>query len=221
MGIAQAGLVFRTKAPISNYLHLVARLSGETATQIPHPDAAKFDIRNHSDVMVQVFGDVCFVCNNDLVWETLENSNHDVFHMHSAIDSPDLWMAFCHYDSGGSYGYTVVEKGVKTRTRLQTTGVPRPPPIVESGSPLAFEVEWLSAPFYYEDENDAEEDHIKVYYRGNREVLVREDRLTEQMLDDCLISLFGVCPWETSEVPKYYFFKLQKTKKPWWKLGKL
>jgi hypothetical protein len=193
--------------PFVDHRDLIERLTGETTTRIAYADRGRFDIRNHEDVLVEVFGDVCFVSNNDLVWSMLENSSHDVRHLHASLGSPDLFVAFCHYDSGGSYGYAIVEHGIRTRTRLQTTGIPGVPPLVENGVPKSFESPWLSASFYFEDEEDLLQDHVKVFYQGEREVLVPEHMLTSHMLNECLTSFFGVCPWTTTLVPEERFFR--------------
>jgi len=38
--------------------------------------------------------------------------------MYSLPGSPELIFAFCHYESGGSYGYALIERGTRTRSRL-------------------------------------------------------------------------------------------------------
>ncbi|WP_377014280.1 hypothetical protein [Comamonas sp. JC664] len=74
--------------------------------------------------MVQFFDDVCFVCNGDLVWGLLADPNADMQPLSERLGNPAYLLAFCHYDSGGSFGYAVMENGVRTRTRLQTTDIP-------------------------------------------------------------------------------------------------
>lgn len=218
MGIAQAGLAFRIQGPNKDVRGLISRLFDQEATEIPRPDRGKFDIRNHSEVMVQVFGDVCFICNNDLVWNVLERPQEDTKRLFLLLGSPEFMLAFCHYDSGGSYGYTVIERGVRTRSRLQTTDVPRLPPLIEYGEPKAFEVSWLSASYYLEEDDCPPEERVKIYYQGNREILVAEHSLTARMLFDALESFFGVCPWRTDVVPIYRFFQLGPKKRPWWRI---
>ena len=208
MGIAQAGIAFRISESVSDLEGYMSSVFGEPATEIPLPVSARFDIRNHSDVMVQTFGEVCFISNDDLAWPLIRNEQRDASQLHAALGQPDLLMAFCHYDRGGSHGYAIFENGRRTRTRLQTSDVPDVPALVESGTPLAFEQRWLGARHYEEAEAAASGDAGRMYFLGEREVVVPARDLTGRMLQDGLDALFGVCPWETLLTPTYRFFRL-------------
>ena len=238
MGIAQAGIAFRIEVSIGDVEAWMGTVFAEQATEIPLPVSARFDIRNHSDVMVQTFGEVCFISNDDLAWPLIKDGEADVTRLHAALGAPELLVAFCHYDSGGSHGYAVFEHGKRTRTRLQTRGVPGLPALLESGAPLPFEQRWLGARHYVESEARAEAtasaDDARVYFLGEREVVVPARDLTGRMLQDGLDALFGVCPWETLLTPTYRFFRLgpervragepavsraraiPAVKRPWW-----
>jgi hypothetical protein len=219
MGIAQAGLAFRLTATTADIHALVPRLFDVELMAIPHPGRGQFDIRKPGDVMVQLFGDACFICSDDLAWKFLEKPDEDMGPIHRLLGSPEFLLAFCHYDSGGSHGYAIAEHGRRTRTRLQTIGLPHLPPLQERGAPMAFELPWLAAPFYLEADDDCPpEERIKVYYQGDREVEVPEHGLTARMLQDGLQSVFGVCPWATDIEPAYHFFTPRPKKRPWWKL---
>lgn len=208
MGIAQAGIAFRISESVTDLQAFMGAVFAEPATEIPLPVSARFDIRNHSDVMVQTFGEVCFISNDDLAWPLIRNSEREVGRLHAALGAPDLLLAFCHYDTGGSHGYAVFEHGRRTRTRLQTSGACEAPKLVESGKPLAFEQRWLGARHYVEAEIGASSDDSRMYFLGEREVVVPGRDLTGRMLQDGLDALFGVCPWETLLTPTYRFFRL-------------
>jgi hypothetical protein len=208
MSIAQAGIAFHASASAEDPAAFLGAVFGETATEIPLPVSARFDIRNHSDVMVQTFGEVCFISNDDLAWPLIKDSASDASRLHAALGAPALLVAFCHYDSGGSHGYAVFENGRRTRTRLQTSGLPDVPTLVESGTPLPSEQRWLAARHYLETEAPATQDDGRVYFLGEREVVVPARDLTGRMLQDGLDALFGVCPWETLLTPTYRFFRL-------------
>jgi hypothetical protein len=192
MGIAQAGIAFRSTDSVSDMEAWMGRVFAEQATEIPLPVSVRFDIRNHSDVMVQTFGEVCFISNDDLAWPLIRNDAADATRLHAALGAPELLMAFCHYDSGGSHGYAGFVHGRGTRTRLQSSGVPDAPALLESGTPLPFEQRWLAA----------------------RQVLVPARELTGRLLQDGLEALFGVCPWETLLTPTYRFFRLGPERAP-------
>ena len=232
MGIAQAGIAFRISESVEDLEGYIGSVFDERATEIPLPVSVRFDIRNHSDVMVQTFGEVCFISNDDLAWPLIRNSERDAGRLHAALGSPELLMAFCHYDTGGSHGHAVFEHGRRTRTRLQTSGLPDTPTLVESGPPLAFEQRWLGARHY--GGATAHADDGRMVFLGEREVVVPARDLTGRMLQDGLDALFGVCPWETLLTPTYRFFRLgaerERTldpaisraqpiaaiKRPWW-----
>ena len=208
MGIAQAGIAFRASTATEDLEAWLTSVFAEPATEIPLPVSARFDIRNHSDVMVQTFGEVCFISNDDLAWPLIKDATTDVARLHAALGAPELLVAFCHYDSGGSHGYAVFEHGRRTRTRLQTNGVPDVPALVESGTPLAFEQRWLGARHYVEAETATQAGDARMFFLGEREVVVPARDLTGRMLHDGLDALFGVCPWETLLTPSYRFFRL-------------
>jgi len=231
MGIAQAGIAFRISASVPDMERFIGAVFGEPATEIPLPVSARFDIRNHSDVMLQAFGDVCFISNDDLAWPLIRNSGRDLGHLHAALGAPALLMAFCHYDRGGSHGYAVFQHGRRVRTRLQTSGQPDEAALVESGAPLAFEQRWLGA---RHDVDPTARDDGRMVFLGEREVVVPARELTGRMLQDGLEAQFGVCPWETLLTPTYRFFRLgpererveapavsrarpiAANKRPWW-----
>jgi len=202
MGIAQAGIAFRTREPIGDLALLLGRLFAEEVAEIASPVGTRFDIRNRSDVMVQLFGDVCFVSNDALAWPLLKDDADDGRRLHACLGAPALLVAFCRFDAGGSHGYAVFERGRRIRRRLQTR-VPGLEPLAQSGEPQPFEQRWLRAAHFVG--SDARPDD-KTYYLGDREVLVPAAQLTGRMLHDGLEAMFGVCPWDTLITPTYRFF---------------
>jgi len=77
LGVALAGIAFRVQTASFDVTQIVAALTGEELSEIEQPNQREFDIRNHSDVMVQVFDEICFIYNNDIVWDILENPKND------------------------------------------------------------------------------------------------------------------------------------------------
>lgn len=213
MGIAQAGLAFRVSDPIADLAAVVSSIFDEPAIELATPVADRFDIHNHADVMVQWFGDVCFVCNDPLVSPLLQAEDVDASRVHRALGAPPLLFAFRHDEPAASYGYAVFENGTRRRTRLQTG---EQPALAESGPPLPFERRWLAASHFVEDKDPVHAHPAggKVYYLGHREVLVPERRLTGRMLQEGLEAHFDVCPWETLITPTYRFFRLESSDGP-------
>jgi len=205
MGIAQAGIAFRVSTPINDLPALMTRVFDEPVVEIASPVATRFDIRNHGDVMVQIFGDVCFICNDDLAWPLLKDASADAARLHAVLGRPERLMAFCHYPAGGSHGYALFENGQRLRTRLQTDGVPELPPLLESGSPQPFERRWLGASHFVDRQGAGA---AKVYYLGNRDVLLPERELGGRLLQDGMVALLGICPWQTLLTATYRFFRV-------------
>jgi hypothetical protein len=210
MGISQAGFVFNSKHDSTDTRALISTLTGETATKIDHPNSREFDIRNHSDVMVQYFADSCFISNHDLAWPIFEQQLKSIPKLFTQLNSPEIVFAYCHYGSGGSYGYAIYENGILARSRFQTTEMPALAPTVEFGSPKQFEMDWLTAPSYLENYGDPENETEKIFYLENPRRDLGEWNLTSVLLELGLIEYFGVCPWETNVEPTYYFFKVDE-----------
>jgi hypothetical protein len=228
MGIAQAGIAFHASNTIEDFERFIASVFGEPATAVPLPVPARFDIRNHSDVMVQVFGDVCFISNDDLAWPLIRDDARSAERLHAALGAPALMMAFCHYDRGGSHGYAIFDKGRRIRTRLQTRPQTDAAALRESGSPLAFEHRRASA---------RRELAVSAHVDDRPSVPPVEPDDARRMVRDGLEALFGVCPWESLMTPTYRFFRLgpdraalgapasppaqaaAAAKRPWWRFA--
>lgn len=219
MGVAQAGVAFQPRATIEDLPRFVSGLFDEEYVEIAHPNAREFDIRHGGDVMVQNFKGAVFICNGNLAWGHLEDVNSDLLLLHHQLDSPTTFTVFCNYDSGGSYGYALVENGVRKRSRLQTMGGPQLPPLIEYGRPTDIEQKWLSAESYLEEDDCPLSERHRVFYLENPRVEVSEHHLTKQILNETLITQFGVCPWNTEVLPIYHFFRATSKMREVSKLG--
>ena len=96
----------------------------------------------------------------------------------------------------------------RVRTRLQRSGEAGAHELLQSGTPQLFEQRWLGARHYIEAEAAARTDDARMFFLGEREVVVPGRDLTGRMLQDGLDAMFGVCPWETLLTPTYRFFRL-------------
>lgn len=204
--MAQAGIVFCKQSEMNNQ-SVVSRLVGNKVCEIPQPQKSEFDIRNESDIMVMEFDDICVICNDHLTWDLIEKNDVDASHIYKELKHPKLFIAYCFYPTGGSYGYSYFENGAKTRARLQTDGVPHLPSILEMGSPKKEEEHWLSASSYLEEDDCPPEEQNKIYFHDNPRVEIPEHDLTYQLLIDVMTANFGVVPFDTDIQPKYTFYK--------------
>lgn len=212
MGIALSGVALRSNMADADIAALVDRLTGQTAVEIARrPMRGEFDIRHPTDVMVLRYAEACLVCNGDIAWPLGADPAHDARPVFEALGRPEVFMAFCNYESADSYGYALFEHGRLTRRRWQTCGLGDiDPDVQESGEPTALENRWLQAPFNVRTDPDDPEWHEKVFYQPERrfQVQVPEFWLTRQMLDELLVERFGVCPWAWGEEPVSRYFRL-------------
>lgn len=217
MGIAQAGIVFKSDIKGKNLQNLIETLFEDHVKEIKHPNFGEFDVRNKNDIMVQIFGKSCFISNHDIAWNLLEQEDIDSSKVYTSLGSPELFVVFCRYDTGGSYGYGFFENGIRTRSRLQTVGSQQLKPMLEFGMPKEIEQSWLNGDSYLEEDDCPEEERQRIYINAMNTSEVPEYFLTNQILQDILVSNFEVCPWETEVKPEYHFYKI-KERKAWWKL---
>jgi len=210
MGVAAAGIGFRSKNIDQPVDELLSALFKHPCREIAQANQREFDIRHPSDVMVEFFEDVCFIYSNELVWDILENPGADTSHIFATLNRPELILGFCNYDSGGSYGYVFIESGVRTRSRLETVEIPGRDTLQEYGIPKEFEARWLSAPSYLEeDEESFPEDRVRIYYLPAENLQVAEFSLTSHMLYEALVKSFGVYPWGMNTPSKPRYFRLE------------
>ncbi|MFJ2366314.1 hypothetical protein ACIPIN_21860 [Pseudomonas sp. NPDC087697] len=226
MGVAQAGIAFRSGEESFTPELAVASLFGKSVNRLSAPIDRSFDSRHDHHVLVQQFGDIWIISNHALVWPILENPEHDLCGLHEILDKPALMIAFCQYDSGDSYGYALIEDGVLTRSRLQASGSD----VRLFGVTKPFEQKWETAEFYLDEDDCPEEEWQKVYYLDDRKVTVPEYYLTSRLAYEALTENFGVCPWESDLKPNIWYLQLNeesvqctsapgmKVRKPWWKV---
>lgn len=206
MGISQSSIVFRPDAPIADMRALVSALLGAPATPVTPPQYQSLDTRFPENVIVEEFGDVVVVSNFDFVWKLLAGTSDAEPSIWAALGSPAQWMAFCYMDSGGTYGYALYDTDRPTRRRVQTTGLPGVPPLVEHGEPLHVEQRWLDAPWAME--GDDPDDQVKVFTHPDSGAVTTESYLTARMLSDLSTQLWGMCPWEWPTRPRMHFFEI-------------
>ncbi|WP_431265177.1 hypothetical protein ACQ859_07075 [Roseateles chitinivorans] len=213
MGYTQAGLILKRSTTTDDPLALVERLTGELAEELNRQNPWPFDPRSHNDVLVQFANGACVITNHDLVWSILEDPDFDVEALHQKLGAPDSFMVFCRYDGGGTFGYAVVEQGRLVRRRLQTTGVPSLPPLTDVGEPLALEAPWLSAKFFYEDDEDEEDipedEREKILYLDDKDDGIPEYWLTCRLLEKLLEERYGVIPWDLGNDPQDRFLRMR------------
>lgn len=203
MGLAVAGIVFQRQSGVFDTDKIMSSLFRDSFKRLEQPND-KFDTRNDDYVSIEIIGNTCFVYSASLATPFVFKGSEDISEIYSALEMPPLILAYCNFDSGGSYGYVFFENGKKTRRRLLSNEK-----LTEEGSPKQFELEWLNAETYIENPDDPPEKHQKIYFKNNHKIEVSEHNLTWRLLYEALEKYFGGYPWE-EDLPnskKYYYSK--------------
>lgn len=215
VGVSQAAIAFRTQQKDFNPQQVVSRLFSKRA-EVLEQRPPRFDTRVASEVAVEQYGDIWVISSSALTMPLLENPHYSVSELHEILGSPAMIIPFCQFDSGGTYGYGLIENGVLTRSRLHLFDSP-----VQQFGPLKpFEERWASAQFYIEEDDCPEDERQKIYYLGDREVEVPEFGLSSRLCYEALIEHLGICPWDNSLKPHIWYLRLHDQPlqpRPWWK----
>jgi hypothetical protein len=185
------------------------RLSGEEAKAI-------HDTRRAGNVAVESLGDTTFVYSGEIATRYLFDREPIDASLLAALGNPQAVVCFCHYDSGGSFGYRIIEDGEQTRFRLyyewQTT---------EEGPPQDFEAAWLGAEPHF----DAEEECL-VYRHAVTGQTLAEGGLTAHLLAAAMAHFFQLVPWDTrNDKTQFKLYRKAAKREPaqppskttWWK----
>lgn len=189
MGIAVAGIVFQRESGVFDTDTIITSLFRGNFKRLELQNGY-LDTRNDDNVEIEIIDKTCFIYSTKLATPFLFDGYEDISEIYSALEMPPLILAYCNFDSGGSYGYVFFENGKKTRRRLFSDLK-----LTEEGSPKQFELEWLNAKTYIENPDDPPEEHQKIYFKNNHQDKVSEYNLTSRLLYEALENYFGVDPW--------------------------
>jgi len=203
--VSTAGLIFKSKTEL-DINKLIKTLFNIKIHKIEHPDQMDFDVRYIGNIMLERYEDIYVISNDELIWDHLVDINKTPEFLYECLGKPELFIGFCNYPSGGSYGYTVVQNGEKVRTKLIATTVPETN--VDEGEPFPEELDWINSEYKFDEiEGEDKEFWPKYYYKKNDpENFAYENDLIQYMLNDLIKSRFGFIPWLSDKKPEYHFF---------------
>lgn len=112
MGLAVCGMVFQRQSGIFEPDKIISTLFGEQFRRLSQPSDS-FDIRRDEFISIELIDNTCFVYSSALTNQFVFNQSEDISGIYNALEMPELILAFCHLDSGGSYGYVFFENGKK------------------------------------------------------------------------------------------------------------
>ncbi|MYM86317.1 hypothetical protein GTP91_03880 [Rugamonas sp. FT82W] len=174
------------------------------------------DIRVPGNVAVESKNGATFVYNGEIAGKILFEGRSLEPAVFAALGRPELVLVFCHYDSGGSFGYAIIKDGITVRSRVHTLDK-----TVDEGTPNAFELPWLTAESFIDEEGEP-----PAYRNLETGEVTSEPYVTAHLLVQVMNAFFGVVPWDEWDYrTKLNFYSRQpseKTPSPpaakaWWK----
>ena len=165
---------------------------------------------------VESVDDVFFVHSGETVQRFLFELECPHPSFFEALGNPEIVLFFCNYDSGDSYGYRIFENGVPVRRRLYANFETS-----DDGTPRGFELSWLNAEQYFDEEEEA-----LICRNLETGQVALECGLTAVLLRLAMKEYFGVCPWTElnyrCKFKHYHAPPLEETaepqmKRPWWR----
>jgi len=214
LGLSTAGLAFRPNASTLDEQALVQKAFGSSFD--PSATGTAHDIRVPGNVVVESKNGATFVYNGEIAGKVLFEGQSLEPAVFAALGAPELVVVFCHYDSGGSFGYAIIKDGIKVRSRVHTLDK-----TVDEGTPNAFELPWLTAESLVEDEGEP-----PAYRNLETGEVTTEPYVTAHLLVQVMNAFFGVVPWdEWNYKTKFTYYSRQpaaktparSAAKAWWK----
>lgn len=134
MGRATAGLICRAAEDTRSDERRLFEITGKTflplGSRFPLL-SPRFDPRNEDDFILATLGDIGFVFNGPMVNKIVfDGCYDDIPRLSAALHNPHVLLAFCWYDSGGSYGCAmfkdegIVRRILMTVDRVIAEGTP-------------------------------------------------------------------------------------------------
>jgi hypothetical protein len=219
MGLSTAGFAFKTTSFTPTEQEMIRRAFGSDSRLVPDSDPAdSSDIRVPGVIAVESRHGSAFIYSDEFAGRVLFDRQPVSASFLSALGNPDTLLVFCHYDSGGSFGYLVIEGGVQTRYRLHLEGT-----TTYEGAPKDYEKAWLHAKEVVEESGEPPAfQNIETGEISSKEYVVA------RLLNDTLIRLFGGCPLDDwnykTRLAKYRrdqhgsAAREPSAKRPWWKV---
>lgn len=187
MGLSTAGLIFKPTPDTPEEQEMIRRAFGEALHPVMGSEAqASHDVRYPDNIAVEsTNGATCIYAGapaDQMIFDSKELAP-EVF---AALGSPAFIVVFCLYDSGGSFGYAIIENGVRVRLRLYSNDTTS-----DQGTPMHCELPWLRAEQFFD-----EEDEEMVFRNTESGEVASEFQITPRLLRMVVTELFGVCPWD-------------------------
>lgn len=182
MGLSIAGFAFKPTALGVDEEEMIHRAFGSAFHAI---QATDLDSRLTGNLAVESRNGAVFVYSSEMVEPYFFKEKAIAPSLLSALGNPEILVVFCHYDASNSYGYIIVENGTPTRYRLYTDDGTS-----DEGVPKEFELSWLQAEPFIEEEGEP-----PAYRNKQTGQISNEASITARLLDLVMQTSFGICPW--------------------------
>lgn len=188
MGLTTAGLAFKLTSSTPAEQEMIRRIFGHEFHGIPNSQKIdNWDIRHPEDVCVESKNGVVFIYNAEVADRILRRKERIEPSFMLALGNPAVLVAFAHFSSGDTYGYTIIENGERTRSRIFVFDRTS-----DEGEPKNFELSWANAEHL---EPEAEGD-IPEFRNRETEEVATDAGVTIFMLEAVMQFYFGGSPWD-------------------------
>lgn len=189
MGLSTAGIIFKPTPATPGEPEMIRRAFGESLQPVTSSEAQNsHDVRYPDNIAVESTNGATCIYAGDPPDQMVFDSKELDPAVFAALGSPATIVVFCHYDSGATFGYTIIENGVRARSRLYSNDATS-----DQGTPLECELSWLSAEQFFDEEEEEEE----MMFRNSETCQVASEfQITPRLLRTVVTELFGVCPWD-------------------------
>jgi len=213
LGLSTAGLAFLVNASTVGERELLQATFGNNLHPLQSSDTQKqLDIREPGNVAVESKKGATFVYNAEIARKILFVGQPLEPAVFIALGRPEVVVVFCHYDSGGSFGYAIVKNGVTVRSRVHTMDR-----TTDEGTPNTFELPWLQAEPFIEEESKP-----PAYRNLKTGEVASEAYVTAHLLTQVMNAFFDLVPWdEWNYKTKFNYYEMKspvEVAKQWWKL---
>jgi len=218
MGIAIGGIAIKTESKEFNAESIIEHFFGSCCREVKEEElnTSKFDNREKGHVSVYKTQDFTWLINSEIAEWFFKDNDVKQSALFQFFDKPNLVFAFCRYDGGDTYGYSIFKKGKRLRTYL--VGVDKV--IIDKGLRLEEEMQWYNSPTEIESLGYGEYQKNYINEHQNRRI-VAEHSLPQVLLDDLMFSYLRVYSddlYSESFQKKFYIIENKKTEKvSWWK----
>lgn len=213
MGASLGGVAFKLDPAAIDSAKVIQDLFGPGF----QPYAGYGDIRYPDYVFIGKTHDLLIILSMEFTDQFFGSTDNTAIQSYlDYFGNPSFVFAFEEYDSGGSYGYTLIYDGQVKRQYRLISGDER----IDFGEPEPEELRWLNLP----TETIREEEETSVVYvdaqNNNR---YYKEQLPAILVSELMKAKLGFTSWDLHEkLTAQQTFKRERpapaAKKPWWKL---